>query len=58
MEPPLPAVEMSESVDTVFADLSGGNPAVVVARNGKPVGVLSTPTCSSTSPTAATKTGA
>ena len=32
---------MSESVDTVFADLSGGNPAVVVARNGKPVGVLS-----------------
>ena len=41
MEPPLPAVEMSESVDTVFADLSGGNPAVVVARNGKPVGVLS-----------------
>jgi cystathionine beta-synthase len=41
MEPPLPAVEMAESVDTVFADLSAGNPAVVVARNGKPVGVLS-----------------
>ena len=41
MEPPLPAVEIDESVDTVFADLSAGNPAVVVARRGKPVGVLS-----------------
>jgi cystathionine beta-synthase len=40
MEPPLPAVEMDESVDTVFADLSAGNPAVVVARSGRPVGVL------------------
>ncbi len=40
MEPPLPAVEIDESVDTVFADLSAGNPAVVVARRGKPVGVL------------------
>lgn len=27
-------------MDTVFADLSAGNPAVVVARDGKPVGVL------------------
>ena len=41
MEPPLPAVEIDEPVDTVFADLSAGNPAVVVARAGKPVGVLS-----------------
>jgi cystathionine beta-synthase len=40
MEPPLPAVEIDESVDTVFADLSAGNPAVVVARRGRPVGVL------------------
>ena len=40
MEPPLPAVEIGASVDTVFADLSAGNPAVVVARGGKPVGVL------------------
>ena len=40
MEPPLPAVEIGESVDTVFADLSAGNPAVVVARAGRPVGVL------------------
>jgi cystathionine beta-synthase len=41
LEPPLPAVEIDEPVDTVFADLSAGNPAVVVARAGKPVGVLS-----------------
>jgi cystathionine beta-synthase len=40
MEPPLPAVEITESVDTVFADLSAGSPAVVVARAGRPVGVL------------------
>jgi cystathionine beta-synthase len=40
MEPPLPAVEIRESVDTVFTDLSGGSPAVVVARSGRPVGVL------------------
>ena len=40
MESPLPAVEIAESVDTVFADLSAGNPAVVVARAGRPVGVI------------------
>jgi cystathionine beta-synthase len=40
MEPPLPAVEIAESVDQVFADLSGESPAVVVARAGSPVGVL------------------
>jgi cystathionine beta-synthase len=40
MEPPLPAVELSESVETVFTDLSGGAPAVLVAESGKPVGVL------------------
>ena len=40
MEPPLPAVEIAESVDTVFADLSAGNPAVVVARAGRPIGVI------------------
>jgi cystathionine beta-synthase len=40
MEPPLPAVEIGASVETVFADLSAGNPAVVVARAGRPVGVL------------------
>src|SRR5207248_11259841 len=40
MEPPLPAVEIGEPVETVFADLSGESPAVVVARAGRPVGVL------------------
>jgi cystathionine beta-synthase len=40
MEPPLPAIEAGESVDRVFADLAGGNPAVVVAESGKPVAVL------------------
>jgi cystathionine beta-synthase len=40
MEPPLPAVEIRDSVETVFADFSAGNPAVVVARAGRPVGVL------------------
>jgi cystathionine beta-synthase len=40
MEPPLPAVEIDESVDEVFAELSGGSPAVVVARGGAPVGVI------------------
>jgi cystathionine beta-synthase len=40
MEPPLPAVEIRDSVDTVFADLSEGSPAVVVARGGRPAGVL------------------
>jgi cystathionine beta-synthase len=40
MEPPLPAVELAEGVDQVFADLSGGSPAVVVARAGAPVGVI------------------
>jgi cystathionine beta-synthase len=40
MEPPLPAVEIVESVEEVFADLSGGSPAVVVARAGAPVGVI------------------
>ena len=41
MEPPLPAVEAREPVDTVFADLSEGSSAVVVAREGRPAGVLS-----------------
>ena len=34
------AVEASESIDRVFAELTGGAPAVVVARDGKPVGVV------------------
>jgi cystathionine beta-synthase len=40
MQPPLAAVDASTSVDDVFATLTGGGNAVVVARDGKPVGVL------------------
>ncbi len=40
MEPPLAAVDAGESVDEVFTSLSGGSPAVVVARAGKPTGML------------------
>ena len=40
MGPPLPAVETTDSVDTVFADLFDKSPAVVVARDGQPAGVL------------------
>ena len=39
MEPPLPAVELHETVDSVYSDFSGGS-AVVVAEGGRPVGVL------------------
>ena len=53
MEPPLPAVEIDESVDTVFADLSARQ-----SRRRRRPGAGSrsassaAPTCSSTSPTA------
>ncbi|HTS72647.1 MAG TPA: pyridoxal-phosphate dependent enzyme, partial [Gaiellaceae bacterium] len=40
MQPPLAAVEASESVDEVFAALTGGSAAVVVASGGKPTGML------------------
>ncbi|MDX6480810.1 MAG: cystathionine beta-synthase [Gaiellaceae bacterium] len=40
MQPPLAAVEASATLDDVFATLSGRTNAVVVAREGKPVGVL------------------
>ncbi len=40
MEPPLPAIEVDESVNTVYGDLSGESAAVVVARRGAPIGVL------------------
>ena len=55
MEPPLPAVEMSESVDTVFADLSGGNPRSWSPATASRSASSAAPTCSSTSPTAATE---
>jgi cystathionine beta-synthase len=37
MEPPLPAIELGETVETMF---TSNSPAVVVAEEGKPVGVL------------------
>ncbi len=40
MQPPLAAVEASATLDDVFATLTGGGNAVVVALEGKPVGVL------------------
>jgi cystathionine beta-synthase len=40
MQPPLAAVEADESVDEVFAALTGGSAAVVVASAGKPAGML------------------
>jgi cystathionine beta-synthase len=40
MQPPLAAVEGSMSVDDVFATLTGGTNAIVVADEGRPVGVL------------------
>ena len=40
MQPPLAAVDASDSLDRVFSDLTGGSPAVVVARNGRPAGML------------------
>jgi cystathionine beta-synthase len=40
MQPPLGAIEGSATLDEVFATLTGGMNAVVVAQDGKPVGVL------------------
>ncbi len=40
MQPPLEAVDEADSLDEVFASLSGRTNAVVVAREGRPVGVL------------------
>src|SRR6266516_4772007 len=40
MQPPLAAVEITQSLDEVFSTLTGRTNAVVVARDGRPVGVL------------------
>jgi cystathionine beta-synthase len=41
MQPPLAAVDALDSVDEAFARFSDGSPAVVVARSGRPAGMLS-----------------
>jgi cystathionine beta-synthase len=40
MQPPLAAIDADEPLDEVFSTLTGRQNAVVVARDGKPVGVL------------------
>jgi cystathionine beta-synthase len=40
MGPPLPAVDSNDSVDDVFASLTGGGAAVVVVLAGRPTAVL------------------
>jgi cystathionine beta-synthase len=40
MQPPLPAVDADASIDEVYAGLSGGSGAVVVASGGRPSGIL------------------
>jgi cystathionine beta-synthase len=40
MQPPLAAIDAAEPLDEVFATLTGRTNAVVVAQQGKPVGVL------------------
>jgi cystathionine beta-synthase len=40
MQPPLAAVDITQTLDEVFSTLTGRTNAVVVARDGKPVGVL------------------
>ncbi len=40
MQPPLAAVDAGDSLDQVFAELSGPNAAVVVASGGRPTAIL------------------
>jgi len=40
MEPPLPLVDASATLDEAFALLSGGSPAVVAVRGEAPTGVV------------------
>ena len=40
MQPPLTAVETDQTLDEVFATLTGRTNAVVIASKGRPVGVL------------------
>jgi cystathionine beta-synthase len=40
MQPPLSAVDEDDKLDEVFSALTGRTNALVVARGGKPIGVL------------------
>jgi cystathionine beta-synthase len=40
MQPPLSAIDVGDTLDEVFSTLRGRQNAVVVARGGRPVGVL------------------
>jgi len=40
MQPPLRVVDASETIDRVYADLTAGSPALVVADGGRPAGML------------------
>jgi cystathionine beta-synthase len=40
MDPPLPTIELGASLDDAFALLSGGAPALVALRAGRPAGVV------------------
>ena len=40
MQPPLAAVDVGDTLDQVFADLSGPSAAVVVAAAGRPAAIL------------------
>ena len=40
MQPPLATIDVSQTLDEVFQSLTGRGNAVVVARGGTPVGVL------------------
>jgi len=40
MQPPLAAVDARQTLDEVFSTLTGRTNAVVVARDGRPLGVL------------------
>ena len=40
MQPPLAAIDLTEPLNDVFAALTGRTNAVVVAENGRPIGVL------------------
>ena len=40
MQPPLATIDIGDSLDQVFPTLTGRTNAVVVAKDGRPVGVL------------------